>query len=146
MIHRTTEYTVLTNPSISLSPTLWSYTYFIIVSRRIHCFEAHAPFKNTRVCMYVCIYTYECTNISMQTRECLHLYFAWEEKNSSSRGKLTQVRARRGRFLGRSSERRLCSRGFFQRVFGPWIGATTRACAIHALPLCIPVEHSFASQ
>lgn len=58
MIHRTMEYTVLTNPSISLSPTLWSYTYFIIVSRRIHCFEAHAPFKNTRVCMYVCTYIY----------------------------------------------------------------------------------------
>lgn len=78
MIHRTTEYTVLTNRSISLSPILWSYTYFIIVSRRIYCALTRTFFKNTRVSMYVCtcIYIYEYMNIFMQTRECLHLYFA----------------------------------------------------------------------
>lgn len=152
MIHRTTEYTVLTNRSISLSPILWSYTYFIIVSRRIYCALTRTFFKNTRVSMYVCtciyiyiwIYEYFYANARMFAS-----LFRVKKKNSLSRGKLTQVRARRGRFLGRLSERRLCSHGFFRvstSVRSLNRRDNTCVCNSRPLPLCIPVEHSFASQ
>lgn len=101
MIHRTTEYTVLTNPSISLSPTLWSYTYFIIVSRRIHCFEAHAPFKNTRVCMYVCTYIY---------------IWMYEYFYANARMFASLFRVRRKKFfISREVDAGTCSKGSFPR-------------------------------
>ena len=86
------------------------------------------------VYIYIWIYEYFYANEMLYARMFASLFRVEKKRNSLSRGKLTQVRARRGRFLGRLSERRLCSHGFFRRVFGPWIGATTRACAIHALP------------
>lgn len=92
--------------------------------------------------MYAFIYEY--MNIFM--RECLHLYFGWK--------KILYPAGSRGRYVLEgvvfSVEKIVFSRilsRFNECCPGPWIGATTRACAIHAPPpLCIPVEPSFASQ
>lgn len=102
MIHRTTEYTVLTNRSISLSPILWSYTYFIIVSRRIYCALTRTFFKNTRVSMYVCtcIYIYMNIWIFLCKRANVCIFISREEKKF---------------FISREVDAGTCSKGSFPR-------------------------------
>lgn len=129
-IRRARERTVSTNRSIFLPLISWSYTYFITVSKMNVLFV----FTVTRflkahvyacMCLYMNIWIFLCANVC--------IFISVEKK------KILHPAGSRGRYVLEgvvfSVEKIVFSRilsRFNECCPGPWIGATTRACAIHA--------------